>query len=66
MMLIRVLRETFNTMNVQIYAPTIDAEEEEFYDQVQFEIERTCKQDVLLVIENCSVKVGNMKEKKCS
>lgn len=39
-------------MIIQVYAPITDLEEEvdEVYDQVQFDIERTCKQVVLLVI----------------
>ena len=42
-----------NTIIIQAYAPTTDAEQEEvdeFYDQVQAEIDRTCKQDVLIVM----------------
>lgn len=40
-------------MIIQVYAPITDLEEEEvdeIYDQVQFDIETTCKQDVLLVM----------------
>lgn len=40
-------------MTIQVHAPTTKVEEEnvdEFYDQDQFEIDRTCKQNFLLVI----------------
>lgn len=47
------------------YAPTIDAEEkvDEFYDQVQFEVDRTCKQEVLLVTGGLNTQAENIKEK---
>lgn len=32
------------------------------YDQIQFEIDKTCKQNVLVMIRNWNAKPGNMKE----
>lgn len=46
---------------IQVYAPIINVLKEEadkFHNQVQFKINRTWTQDVLLVIGNCSAKVG--------
>lgn len=50
---------------IQIYIPIIATEEGEndyFYGQVQFEIEKKYKQDVLLVAGNWNAKMGNIKE----
>lgn len=52
-------------MMIQVYVWTTDPEEEEdekFYDQIQFEIDRICKQDVLLGVEDWNFKVANIKE----
>lgn len=52
-------------MNIQVYASTTDAEEEEldgFSDQVPFEMHRTCQQSVLLVYGYWNAKVGEIKE----
>lgn len=52
---------------LQDYAPTTNAEEDEideFYGQVQSEIYRILKQDVLLVSGDSNAKVGNSKENK--
>lgn len=48
-----------------MYAPTTDAEEEqadEFYDHIQFEFDKTCKQNVLLVVVDWNAKIGNINE----
>lgn len=50
---------------IWVYALITDAEEEEideFYDQIQLENDRTWKQNMLLVIGDCSAKVGNIKK----
>lgn len=52
-MLIRLCRQCFNIMVIQMYAPTTDVQEKEaggFYSQVQFEIDRTWKQNMLYII----------------
>lgn len=50
---------------IHVYAPTIDAEEkevDEFYHQVQFDIDPTYQKDVLLMTTNWNTKVRNSKE----
>lgn len=32
------------------------------FDQIQFEIEKACKQNMLLMVRNWNAKVGNVKE----
>ena len=62
---IRLRGTPVNITIIQVYAPTTDAEQEEvdeFYDQVQAEIDRTCKQDVLIVMGDWNAKVGNKEE----
>lgn len=48
-----------------MYAPTPDSEEEEldqFYEQVQAEIDQACKQDVVIVMGDWNAKVGENEE----
>lgn len=55
MLSIRLHGQPFHMMTIQLYPLTIKTKEREvdkFYDQVQFEIERMCKQDMLVVIGN--------------
>lgn len=55
-------------MTIIIYSPTTDADEEEideFDDQGQSQINRTCKQDGLLVIGKWKARVGNNYGGKC-
>lgn len=51
-------------MIVQVFCPTIVAEEKvnEFYHQVQFEIDKTCKYDMLLVIRGWKANIGSIKK----
>ena len=52
----------YNTTVIQIYAPTIKAEEAEvgwFYEDIQDLLELTPKKDVLFIIEYWKAKVGS-------
>ena len=52
----------FNTTVIQVYAPTINAEEAEvewFYEDLQDVLERTPKKDVLFFIGDGNAKVGS-------
>ena len=52
----------FNTMVIQTYAPTSNAEEaevERFYEDLQDLLELTPKKEVLFIIGDCNVKVGS-------
>ena len=52
----------FNIMVIQVYAPTsnaVEAEVEQFYEDVQDLLELTPKKDVLFIIGDCNAKVGN-------
>ena len=49
-------------MVIQVYAPTINAEEAEvewFYEDLQDLLELTCKKDVLFIIGDWNAKVGS-------
>uniref|UniRef100_W5NI90 Endonuclease/exonuclease/phosphatase domain-containing protein n=1 Tax=Lepisosteus oculatus TaxID=7918 RepID=W5NI90_LEPOC len=60
------LRGTPINMTInQVYAPTTDAQEDkvvQFYEQVKAEIDRTCKQDIFIVMGDWNTKVGNKEE----
>ena len=50
---------------IQVYAPTANAEEDKldnFYDDVQEEMDRTPKQDLLMIIGDWNAKVGRTEE----
>ena len=52
----------FNITVIQVYAPTINAEEaevEEFYEDLQDLLELTPKKDVLFIIGDWNAKVGS-------
>ena len=52
----------FNTTVIQVYAPTIKAEEAEFewfYEDLQDLLELTRKKDVLFIIGHWNAKVGS-------
>lgn len=52
-------------MIIQVYTPTTDVEEEKdnkFYEQGQFEIDWTCRQDVLFAVEDLNINVGSIEE----
>ena len=52
----------FNTMVIQVYAPTSNAEEAEvelFYEDLQDLLELTPKKDVLFIIGDWNTKVGS-------
>ena len=54
--------EPFNTMVIQVYAPTSNAEEaevERFYEDLQDLLELTQKKDVLFIIGDWNAKVGS-------
>lgn len=62
---IRLWGTFINTAVIQVYAPTPDSEEEEldqFYEQVQAEIDQACKQDVVIVMGDWNAKVGENEE----
>ena len=50
----------FNITGIQVYAPTSNAEEVEwFYEDLQDLLELTPKKDVLSIIGDCNAKVGS-------
>ena len=52
----------FNSRAIQVYAPTINAEEaevEQLYEDLQDLLELKPKNDVLSIIGNCNTKVGS-------
>ena len=52
----------FNITVIQVYAPTINAEEaevEHFYEDLQDLLELKPKNDVLFIIGDCNTKVGS-------
>ena len=52
----------FNTTEIQVYAPTSNAEEtevEQFYEDLQDLLELTLKKDVLFIIGDWNAKVGS-------
>ena len=57
-----ISKTTFNITVIQVYAPTINAEEEEvqwFYEDLQGLLELTPKKDVLFIIGDWNAKVGS-------
>lgn len=62
---IKSVRLCEQSKDIPFYAAIIDAKKEqvnEFYNQVQFEINRTSKQEVLLMTGDQNAKVVNIKE----
>lgn len=62
---IRRFGKPINITIIQINTPSIDAEEDEiehFYASIQKEIDRTPKQDVLIIIGDWDVNIGNKAE----
>ena len=62
MISVRHQGKPFNTMVIQVYAPTSNAEEaevEQFYEDLQDLLELTPKKDVLFVIGDWNAKVGS-------
>ena len=62
MISVRFQGKPFNTMVIQVYAPTSNAEEagvEQFYEEQQDFLELTPKKDVLFIMWNWSAKVGS-------
>ena len=49
----------FNITVIQVYAPTSNAEEEWFYEDLQDLLELTPKKDVLFIIGDWNAKVGS-------
>lgn len=61
---IRLQGTPVNITIIQVYAPTADAEDEDieqFYNQVQDEIDRTSRQDLLIFMGDLNAKVGQGK-----
>lgn len=62
---IRLQGSPVNITVIQVYAPTTDAEEEDvdqFYNQVQDEVDRTRSQDMLIIMGDFNAKVGHGKQ----
>ena len=62
MISVRFQGKPFNIMVIQVYAPTNNAEEaeiERFYEDLQDLLELTLQKDVLFIIGDWNVKVGN-------
>ena len=62
MISVHVQGKPFNITVIQVYAPTINAEEEEvqwFYEDLQGLLELTPKKDVLFIIGDWNAKVGS-------
>ena len=49
----------FNIPVIQVYAPTSNAEVEQFYEDLQDLLELTTKKDVLFIIGDWNAKVGS-------
>ena len=68
----RIMTARFNSLQcfakltvIQVYAPTNDAEDEskeEFYEQLQWEVEATLRHDVLIVMGDLNAKIGEDNE----
>ena len=61
MISIRFRGKPFNIMEIQVYAPTSNAEEakvEQFYEDLQDLLELIPKKDVLFIIGDWNAKVG--------
>ena len=57
MISVRFQSKPFNTMVIQVYTPTSNAEEaEQFYEDL---LDRTPKKDILFIIEDWNAKVGS-------
>ena len=57
----------FNIIVIQIYAPTSNAEDnefEQFYEDLQYLLELTPQKDVLFIIGECNAKVGSQETPK--
>ena len=64
MISVRLQGKPFNIMVIQVYAPTINAEEAEvqrFYEDLQDLVELTPKKDVLFILGDWNAKVGSQK-----
>ena len=62
MILVHLNSKSFSITVIQVYAPTINAEEEEvqwFYEDLQGLLELTPKKDVLFIIGDWNAKVGS-------
>ena len=62
MISVRFQGKPFNTTVIQVYAPTSNAEEaedEQFYEDLQDLLELTPKKDVLFIIGEWNAKVGS-------
>ena len=62
MISIRFQGKPFNITVIQVYAPTINAEEaevEQFYEELQDLLELTPKREVLFIIGDWNAKVGS-------
>ena len=62
MISVHLQSKPFNITVIQVYAPTINAEEaevERFYEDLQDLLELTPKKDVLFIIEGWNAKVGS-------
>ena len=62
MISVRLQGKPFNSMVIQVYAPTSNAEEAEvewFYEDLQDLVELTPKKDVLFIIGDWNAKVGS-------
>ena len=60
MISVRLQGKPFNITVIQVYAPTSNAEKaERFYEDLQDLLELTLKKDVLFIIGDWNVEVGN-------
>ena len=60
MISVRFQGKTFNITVIQVYAPTTNAEEAEwFYEDLQDLLELTAKKDVLFITGDWNAKVGS-------
>ena len=54
----------FNITVIQVYAPTTNAEIDQFYEDLQHLLELTRKKDVLLILGDWNAKVGSQEIKR--
>ena len=59
MISVRFQGKPFNITEIQVYAPTKEAEVERFYEDLQDLLELTPKRDVLFIIGDWNAKVGS-------
>ena len=62
MISVRFQSKPFNITVIQVYAPTSnagEAEVEQFYEDLQYLLERTPKKDILFIIRDWNAKVGS-------